>query len=119
MNYDLEERCAKFGEKVLLFCKSIPNNEFTKPLINQFIRSATSVGANYMEANQASSKKDFAHKIRICQKEANESKHWARMISTVDEGQKELCRDLWREAHELTLIFAKISRSCAELEIKN
>jgi four helix bundle protein len=112
MKYDLEERCAKFGEKVIIFCKLTQNNEFTKPLINQFIRSATSIGANYMEANQASSKKDFINKIRICQKESNESKHWARMISIAEESQKNKCRELWKEAHELTLIFAKISSSC-------
>lgn len=114
MNYDLEERCAKFGEKTIIFCKSIKNNEFTRPLIHQFIRSATSIGANYMEANQASSKKDFANKIRICQKESNESKHWTRMISIAEENQKEICRELWKEAHELTLIFAKISQSCKQ-----
>jgi len=112
MKYDLEERCAKFGEDIIKFCKSIKSTEITKPLINQLIRSATSVGANYMEANQASSKKDFNNKIRICQKESNESKHWARMISIADESQKEKCRLIWKEAHELTLIFAKISKSC-------
>jgi len=84
-----------------------------KPLVVQFVRSATSVGANYMEANQASSKKDFINKVRICQKESNESKHWARMISVADERYKEECRKLWKEAHELTLIFAKISKSCS------
>lgn len=112
MKYDLEERCAKFGEETILFCRSIRNNDIIKPLVIQFIRSATSIGANYMEANQASSKKDFINKIRICQKESNESKHWARMISTADDDQKEKCRKLWKEAHELTLIFAKISKSC-------
>jgi four helix bundle protein len=112
MKYDLEERYAKFGENAIRFCKSIKYNEISKSLLNQFIRSATSVGANYMEANQASSKKDFNNKIRICQKEANESKHWARMISIAEENQKEKCRELWKEAHELTLIFAKISKSC-------
>lgn len=118
MKYDLEERCAKFGEDIIVFCKNIKNNEFTKPLIGQLIRSATSVGANYMEANQASSKKDFQNKIRISQKEANESKHWFRMISMADETQKEQCRIFWKEAHELTLIFAKISRNCKEKENK-
>jgi four helix bundle protein len=120
MKYDLEERCAKFGEDVIKFCKTVKINEFTKSLINQLIRSATSIGANYMEANQASSKKDFQNKIRISQKEVNESKHWLRMISTADESQKEKCRQLWKEAHELTLIFAKISRGCKKkIEIKN
>lgn len=112
MDYDLEERTAKFGENVILFCMSISVNQITKPLINQFVRAATSVGANYMEANQASSKKDFKNKIRICQKESNESKHWSRMISVAVPDKKEKCRDLWKEAHELTLIFAKISKSC-------
>jgi len=65
-----------------------------------------------MEANQASSKKDFKNKIRISQKEANESKHWLRMIAIADQNNKEKCRKLWKEAHELTLIFAKISKSC-------
>lgn len=111
MQYDLEERCAKFGEDVILFCKTVEYNNIIKPLIVQFVRSSTSIGANYMEANQASSKKDFYNKIRICQKEANESKHWARMISTAEEKHKEKCRELWKEAHELTLIFAKISRN--------
>ncbi len=112
MKYDLEERCAKFGEGIIKFCYSLKTNEITKPLISQLVRSATSVGANYMEANQASSKKDFKNKIRICQKEANESKHWLRMIAVVIPEKKDECRKLWKESHELTLIFAKISRSC-------
>lgn len=112
MNYDLEERCAKFGENVIKFCMKVKINDFNKSLVNQLIRSATSVGANYMEANQASSKKDFRNKIKISQKEANESKHWLRMISVAVLDKKEECRKLWKEAHELTLIFAKISKSC-------
>lgn len=112
MNYDLEERAAKFGENVILFCVAISTDQITKSLVSQFVRAATSVGANYMEANQASSKKDFKNKIRICQKESNESKHWSRMISIALPDKKEKCRELWKEAHELTLIFAKISRSC-------
>ena len=112
MKYDLEERCAKFGEDIIIFCKEIKMTDFTRPLVSQLIRSATSIGANYMEANQASSKKDFNNKIRISQKEANESKHWLRMISVADTTQKDICRKYWKEAHELTLIFAKISKSC-------
>jgi four helix bundle protein len=112
MKYDLEERCAKFGEDIINFCRGIKSNDLTRSLIIQLIRSATSVGANYMEANQASSKKDFKNKIRICQKEANESKHWLRMLSVAAPGEKDICRKYWKEAHELTLIFAKISNSC-------
>lgn len=111
MNYDLEERTAKFGEDIILFCKKIKRDDIVKSLINQLIRSATSVGANYMEANQASSKKDFRNKIKISQKESNESKHWLRMISVSSPEVKDICREHWKEAHELTLIFAKISKS--------
>ncbi|MBI2448157.1 four helix bundle protein [Candidatus Microgenomates bacterium] len=112
MQYDLEERVAKFGENVIDLAKIFDRNEINRPLISQLIRSATSIGANYMEANQAISKKDFANKIRIAQKEANESKHWLRMIAYANEKNKENCQKLWQEAHELTLIFAKISKSC-------
>ena len=112
MNYDLEERTAKFGEDIIDFIKSLERNEINRPLTNQIIRSATSIGANYMEANQASSKKDFKNKIRICQKESNETKHWLRMIAKANANKESECRKLWKEAHELTLIFAKITKSC-------
>lgn len=118
MVYDLEERVAKFGEEAIRLCKVINLNEYTRPLVNQLIRSATSVGANYMEANQGSSTRDFKNKIRICQKEANETKYWLRMFAVADSSKIEQYRRMWREAHELTLIFAKISRSC-DLKIKN
>ena len=113
MKYDLEERTAKFGENIIEFVKLVPKNEINRSLISQAVRSATSIGANYMEANQASSKKDFRNKIHICRKEANETKHWLRMIAKANKGKEEKCRRLWKEAHELTLIFAKISKNCA------
>jgi four helix bundle protein len=112
MNYDLEERTAKFGEKIILFIKCLKDNSINMPLINQLVRSSTSVGANYMEANQASSRKDFINKIRICQKESNESKHWLRMVAVANNDYINDYRLLWKEAHELTLIFAKITRNC-------
>jgi len=112
MNYDLEERTAVFGEKVIRFCRTVKLDEISRPIIRQMIRSGTSIGANYMEANQASSKKDFKNKIRISQKEANETKHWFRMLAVALPEKKKECKELWQEAHELTLIFAKITRSC-------
>ena len=112
MQYDLEERTAKFGENIIDFAKRLKENTISKPLISQIIRSATSIGANYMEANQASSKKDFKNKIHICRKESNETKHWLRMISKANPDKNEECRKLWKEAHELTLIFSKISLKC-------
>jgi four helix bundle protein len=114
MMYDLEERTARFGENVIDFIKSVKPDHITKPLFSQFIRSATSIGANYMEANQASSKKDFRNKIQISRKESNETKHWIRMIAHALPDQSEKCKILWKEAHSLTLIFSKIAKSSAE-----
>src|SRR4030065_1920993 len=104
-NYDLEERTAKFGMDVIRLCKHLPLNEITRPLINQLIRSATSVGANYMEANGADSKKDFKAKIGICKKESKETMHWLRMIAKAIPEKKDKSRLLWKEVHELNLIF--------------
>jgi len=113
--YDLEERTAVFGENIIKLCRSIRQDAVTKPIINQLIRSGTSIGANYMEANGASSKKDFANKIFICKKEAQETKHWLRMlaVSVSDEAQEEI-RRLWNECQELTLIFQKITSSARD-----
>lgn len=66
--YDLEERTAKFGERVIIYCKALKQDSINKPLINQLIRSSTSIGANYMEANGASSKKDFKKKYSSVRK---------------------------------------------------
>lgn len=107
-NYDLEERTAKFGEDIIKFCKDIKQDVITKPIISQIIRSGTSTGANYMEANAASSKKDFRNKIYICKKEIQETKHWLRMIAVAVPDKKDEARKLWKEAQELTLIFGKI-----------
>ena len=106
--FDLEERTAVFGESVIIFAKSIQKNVVIVPLISQLIRSATSIGANYMEADGAESSKDFYHKIAICKKEAKETRHWLRMIATADDNLKDRCRELWQEAHELALIFSSI-----------
>ena len=109
--YDLEERTAKFGETVIHFCKNIKLNTINTPLVKQLIRSGTSIGANYMEANGASSKRDFRNKIFICKKEAQETKHWLRMISAADQSLTKDAKELWKEAQELTLIFNKITET--------
>jgi len=109
--YDLEERTAKFGENIIDFVKTIRKDEINRPLINQIIRSGTSVGANYMEADGAESGKDFKHKIAICKKEAKETRHWFRMIARSNPDKSEECRGLWQEAQELSLIFSAILRS--------
>ncbi|MCX6792705.1 MAG: four helix bundle protein [Candidatus Falkowbacteria bacterium] len=120
MNYNLESRTSRFGEIVIDFCKSIKPGLISDPIVRQLVRSSTSVGANYMEANQASSRRDFSNKIRICQKEANETKHWLKMVSVINDDYKNTCLYLYKEAHELTLIFAAISRSLnKKFNIKN
>ena len=110
-NYDLENRTATFGEETIRFCKDLSQDSITKPIISQLIRSSTSIGANYMEANGASSKKDFRNKIFICKKESQESKHWLRMLKTSFGNKGVEIDKLWKEVQELTLIFQKITSS--------
>lgn len=112
MKYDLEERTAEFGENLIVFLKKLLKDEINRRLISQCIRSGTSIGANYMEALHASSKKDFRNKIKICLKEANETKHWLRMITKANPDKKITCRELWEEAHQLVMIFAKSCSTC-------
>ena len=107
-DYDLEERTAKFAENVISFAKTLERNVVNFPLINQLVKSATSIGANYMEANGASSKRDFRNKIFICKKEARETKYWLRVMAKANQEHKNKCKELWKEAQELTLIFSKI-----------
>ena len=111
MEYDLEERTAKFGEAIIDFVKTLKEGSINSPLIKQIIRSATSIGANYCEANNSSSKKDFKNKIFICKKEASETKHWLRMIARANQEKKNECKLLWKEVNELTMIFSKIITS--------
>jgi len=108
--FDLEERTACFGEAIITFAKTIPHNPVTLPLISQLVRSGTSVGANYCEADDAVSKKEFRNKIGTCKKESRETKHWLRMIAKAEEKLKPQGRVLWQEAKELHLIFAAIFR---------
>ena len=109
--YDLEERTALFGEAVIDFAKKVPITPITSRLIDQVVGAATSVGANYCEADDAVSKKDFRHKISICKKESRETKFFIRMIVRAIPERREDAKPLWQEAKELHLIFAKIYRS--------
>jgi four helix bundle protein len=108
--FDLEERTAVFGEAVIRFAKTIPKNPVTTPLISQLVRAGTSVGANYCEADDAVSKKDFKNTIGTCRKEARETKLWLRLIAAAEPDLKTEARKLWQEAKELHLIFAAIWR---------
>jgi four helix bundle protein len=108
--FDLEERTAKFGEDIIKFSEKIPKTPITSPLIGQLVRSATSIGANYCEADCAETKKDFEHKLGICNKESKETRHWLRMIATAAPILKEEANIFWQETNELNLIFSAIIR---------
>lgn len=108
MKYELEERVEKFGEEVIVLAKTVKITPISKVIIEQLVGSATSVGANYFEANGAASKKDFINKIYICKKEAMETMHWLRMLSKIYDGIKEKVRNLYKEAQELAMIFSAI-----------
>lgn len=109
--FDLEERTAQFGEDVIKFCRTVKQDTITRSLTDQLIRSATSIGANYMEANGASSKKDFRNKAYICKKESQETQHWLRMLSAAIPDRRDELRIHWQEAHEIVLIFQKNTSS--------
>lgn len=106
--YDLAERTAVFGENIIEFAKSLKETTINRPLISQIVRSGTSIGANYMEADCAESKKDFKHKISLCKKESKETTHWLRIIAKANPEKQEYCRILWKESHEFVLIFSSI-----------
>ncbi len=103
--YDLEERTFQFAKAVRLFVKTLPktiaNNEDGK----QVVRSSGSVGANYIEANESLSKKDFVMRIKISRKEAKESAYWLRLIC---ETNNLAITSLMQEANELKKIFSSI-----------
>jgi len=108
--YDLEERTALFGESVIDYLKKVPVTPVTRRLIDQLVGAGTSIGANYCEADDAVSKKDFRHKISICKREAREATFFLRMLARAVPELQDEARGLWQEAKELHLIFAKIYR---------
>jgi four helix bundle protein len=109
--YDLEERTARFGEAVIDFAKAIREGPTTSRIISQLVGAGTSIGANYVEADDSVSKKEFLKCIGTCKKEARETKHFLRMAVRAVPELKPDARKLWLEARELHLIFSKIWRS--------
>jgi len=108
--FDLEERTAQFGEAIVRFSKKIPRDPTNNRLIDQLVGCGTSVGANYCEADERVSKKDFRNAIARCVKEAKETKHFLRMIAASEPTFAGEARQLFLEAKELHLIFASIYR---------
>ncbi len=111
MEYNLEERTALFGEKIIKLVRKLPKDCINKRLIEQVVGSSGSIGANYCEANEAESKKDFIHKMGISKKEIKETKHWLRLLAQANPDFINECRINWKEAQELLLIFSKIITS--------
>lgn len=107
---DLGDRIVRFGEAIIRFAKKIPRNPVNNRLIDQLVGAGTSVGANYCEADDAVSGREFKQKIGTYRKESKESMFFLRMVATAEEGLAAEARVLWREAKELNLIFGAIWR---------
>jgi four helix bundle protein len=107
---DLAERTARFGETIIRLAKRIPRNAVNNRLIDQLVGAGTSVGANYCEADDAVSGKEFKQKIGTCRKESKETLFFLRMVAAAEESLAVEARVLWREAKELNLIFGAIWR---------
>ena len=107
--YDLEERTFQVAKAVRLFVKTLPKTIANIEDGKQLIKASGSVGGNYIEANEALSKKDFRLRIKICRKEAKESRYWLRLLDTYDQPEQEKDRkDLEEETSELMNSFGAI-----------
>ncbi len=110
-SYDLEERTAVFAERRRALVKRLPRTIGNVEDAKQFIRASGSIGANYIEANEAIGKKDFMMKIKICRREAKETCYWLRLLEVDDKLEHER-QQLSSEARELMKIFGAILRKC-------
>ena len=106
--YDLEERTFQFAKRVYAFSREIPYSIQSQQILKQLIRSASSIGANYIEANESFSRKDFIYRIKICKKEAKETIYWLRLL---DQKESDEFEGVLKEAKELRSIFGKIYQS--------
>ena len=105
-----EKRTKKFALDIIKLSKSIPFSTENKVLKNQITKSATSVGANYREANRSRSKADFANKIKICEGEASETIYWLELITDLQLVDQVIASNTIKEANELLAILSSISR---------
>lgn len=117
--FDLEERTSVFGESVIKLVQKLPRTTVHQAIVGQLVRSGTSVGANYCEANGAESRNDFEHKIGICRKESKETKYWLRMLVLAEPRMESDIRVLWNEATELSLIFSAIIKTSRANKLKH
>src|SRR5271157_5874453 len=108
-HYDLEERTLKFARSIILFTNLLPKTPANSEIMKQVVRSSGSIGANYIEANEALGKKDFRMRVRISRKESKETGYWLRLVDTRDDAALGAERDaLVQESTELMRIFGAI-----------
>ena len=107
--YDLEERTLEFSKKIIWMCKDLRKDGINFKLVDQVIRSGPSMGANYREANETETKKDFNFRIRICRKEGKETIYWLQLIIEANRDAGPKIQPLIQEAMELVKIFASIA----------
>ena len=108
--YDLEERTSKFAKDCIDLCKLLMRDIVNIQLMGQLVRSSASVGANYREANDTATKKDFLHRINICRREAKESKYWLELLAHANQKFSEKVAPLIDEGLQLTRIFSAIAK---------
>jgi len=111
--FDLEDRTLEFAMNVVRLCKQLPSNSVNREIISQLVRSGGSVGANYREANDALSKKDFGYRIKISRKEAKETYYWLQLLKEANAEFKGEIDVLLQEALELKSIFSSIAAKCS------
>lgn len=108
---EFENRTTDFAKRVIRLCKELSSNTINRRLIDQIIRSAGSVGANYREANEALGKKDFVHRLRIARKECKETEHWLQLIEEANQGVSKRMIELFQECNEIrNILSAMISK---------
>jgi len=106
--FDLEDRTLKFGKRIIRLCRALPRDAVNRRLSDQLLRAGTSVGANYREANETETKRDFRHKIGISRKEAKETNYWLKLVIEANPQFEGEIQPLLGESIELVKIFASI-----------
>lgn len=110
--YDFEQRCLRFALAVRMLCRRLPRTLCNQEDVQQLVRCSASVGANYIEANEALGRKDFSHRLRIARKEAKESRFFLQLLDVDDDPELEADRArLTAEANELLLILSAMTRN--------
>ncbi|MEK7653073.1 MAG: four helix bundle protein [Patescibacteria group bacterium] len=113
-HYDLEDRTLEYGKRIIKMGQKLPKNKINFRLIDQVVRSGTSMGANYREANETETPKDFQFRMRICRKEGKETIYWLNLIVEANPKLAKRMEPLMQETVELVKIFASILKKYKE-----